>query len=374
METKKLKVTTVLGTRPEIIRLSRITSEFDKYFEHRLINTGQNFTHSLNEVFFAQLSLRKPDLQLNISSETLGIFLSNLFFAVEKEFTANRPDALVVLGDTNSAFAAVIAKRMGITVYHLEAGNRSFDSNIPEEINRKIIDHTSDFNLVYSEHARRNLISEGIASRTVCLIGSPLAEIIEYYSENIEHCDILNELKLQKDHFFLVSLHRQENVEKQELLLEVINALNILSSKYNLPLIVSMHPRTRDKLNEISVKLHTNIKLHEPFGFFEYCKLQRSAKLVISDSGSISEEAAIFGFRAITVRDSMERPEALESGVLILSGTTTNGILTAVEIELELNRSTSIPREYEIKDTSQRVVRFISSTIGQSANWLGKRF
>jgi UDP-N-acetylglucosamine 2-epimerase (non-hydrolysing) len=374
MEVKKLKITTVLGTRPEIIRLSRVITEFDKYFEHRLVNTGQNYTSSLNEVFFAQLSLRKPDLQLNLSSESLGIFLSSLFVAVEREFTVNRPDALVVLGDTNSAFAAVIAKRMGITVYHLEAGNRSFDSNIPEEINRKIIDHASDFNLVYSEHARRNLISEGIASRTICLIGSPLAEIIEHYSEGIENCEILADLNLLKDQFILVSLHRQENVEKQELLLEIVEALNILSSEYNLPLIVSMHPRTRNRLNEIRIELHSNISLHEPFGFFEYCKLQNSAKLVISDSGSISEEAAIFGFRAITIRDSMERPEALESGVLILSGTTTNGILAAVELELKLKRTTTIPHEYEINDTSQRVVRFISSTIGQSRNWLGKRF
>jgi UDP-N-acetylglucosamine 2-epimerase len=374
MEVKKLKITTVLGTRPEIIRLSRVITEFDKYFEHRLVNTGQNYTSSLNEVFFAQLSLREPDLQLNLSSESLGIFLSSLFVAVEREFTVNRPDALVVLGDTNSAFAAVIAKRMGITVYHLEAGNRSFDSNIPEEINRKIIDHASDFNLVYSEHARRNLISEGIASRTICLIGSPLAEIIEHYSEGIENCEILDDLNLLKDQFILVSLHRQENVEKQELLLEIVEALNILSSEYNLPLIVSMHPRTRNRLNEIRIELHSNISLHEPFGFFEYCKLQNSAKLVISDSGSISEEAAIFGFRAITIRDSMERPEALESGVLILSGTTKNSILAAVELELKLKRTTTIPHEYEINDTSQRVVRFISSTIGQSRNWLGKRF
>ena len=213
MKGKKLKVTTVLGTRPEIIRLSRIMNEFDKYFEHRIIHTGQNSTKTLNEVFFTSLDLRKPDLLLNIPTDSLGNFLSSLFLEIEREFIFNRPDAVVILGDTNSAFAAVLARRMGITVYHLEAGNRSFDSNVPEEINRKILDHSSDFNMVYSEHARRNLISEGVSSRTICLIGSPLREIIQFYSDEIENSDILSKLKLEKDQFFLVSLHRQENME-----------------------------------------------------------------------------------------------------------------------------------------------------------------
>jgi UDP-N-acetylglucosamine 2-epimerase (non-hydrolysing) len=373
MKGKKLKVTTVLGTRPEIIRLSRIMNEFDKYFEHRIIHTGQNSTKTLNEVFFTSLDLRKPDLLLNIPTDSLGNFLSSLFLEIEREFIFNRPDAVVILGDTNSAFAAVLARRMGITVYHLEAGNRSFDSNVPEEINRKIIDHASDFNMVYSEHARRNLISEGVSSRTICLIGSPLREIIQFYSDEIENSDILSKLKLEKDQFFLVSLHRQENIQYRDRLLGIIHALNILSSNYELPIIVSIHPRTRDRLSEIDVKFHKNIQFNEPFDFFDYSKLQTSARLVISDSGSVSEESAILGFRAITLRDSMERPEALESGVLILAGTEVNGFLTAVEMELQLDQTTTIPAEYEIQDTSQRVIRFIASTIGQSGNWFGKR-
>ena len=373
MKGKKLKVTTVLGTRPEIIRLSRIMNEFDKYFEHRIIHTGQNSTKTLNEVFFTRLDLRKPDLLLNIPTDSLGNFLSSLFLEIEREFIFNRPDAVVILGDTNSAFAAVLARRMGITVYHLEAGNRSFDSNVPEEINRKILDHSSDFNMVYSEHARRNLISEGVSSRTICLIGSPLREIIQFYSDEIENSDILSKLKLEKDQFFLVSLHRQENIQYRDRLLGIIHALNILSSNYELPIIVSIHPRTRDRLSEIDVKFHKNIQFNEPFDFFDYSKLQTSARLVISDSGSVSEESAILGFRAITLRDSMERPEALESGVLILAGTEVNGFLTAVEMELQLDQTTTIPAEYEIQDTSQRVIRFIASTIGQSGNWFGKR-
>jgi UDP-N-acetylglucosamine 2-epimerase len=373
MKGKKLKVTTVLGTRPEIIRLSRIMNEFDKYFEHRIIHTGQNSTKTLNEVFFTSLDLRKPDLLLNIPTDSLGNFLSSLFLEIEREFIFNRPDAVVILGDTNSAFAAVLARRMGITVYHLEAGNRSFDSNVPEEINRKILDHSSDFNMVYSEHARRNLISEGVSSRTICLIGSPLREIIQFYSDEIENSDILSKLKLEKDQFFLVSLHRQENIQYRDRLLGIIHALNILSSNYELPIIVSIHPRTRDRLSEIDVKFHKNIQFNEPFDFFDYSKLQTSARLVISDSGSVSEESAILGFRAITLRDSMERPEALESGVLILAGTEVNGFLTAVEMELQLDQTTTIPAEYEIQDTSQRVIRFIASTIGQSGNWFGKR-
>ena len=373
MKGQKLKFTTVLGTRPEIIRLSRIMNEFDKYFEHRIIHTGQNSTKTLNEVFFTSLDLRKPDLLLNIPTDSLGNFLSSLFLEIEREFIFNRPDAVVILGDTNSAFAAVLARRMGITVYHLEAGNRSFDSNVPEEINRKILDHSSDFNMVYSEHARRNLISEGVSSRTICLIGSPLREIIQFYSDEIENSDILSKLKLEKDQFFLVSLHRQENIQYRDRLLGIIHALNILSSNYELPIIVSIHPRTRDRLSEIDVKFHKNIQFNEPFDFFDYSKLQTSARLVISDSGSVSEESAILGFRAITLRDSMERPEALESGVLILAGTEVNGFLTAVEMELQLDQTTTIPAEYEIQDTSQRVIRFIASTIGQSGNWFGKR-
>jgi UDP-N-acetylglucosamine 2-epimerase (non-hydrolysing) len=370
---EKIKITTILGTRPEIIRLAEISKKFDQFFEHRVIHTGQNNSASLSDIFFNDLSLRKPDVSLGILSNNLGDFLGQLFPALQIEFTNNRPDALVILGDTNSSLAAILARRMQIPVYHLEAGNRSFDLNVPEEINRKIVDHASDFNLCYTNHAARNLQSEGIHSRFVSVIGSPLREVLNSNSERISKSKVLSKLGLSAELYFLVSLHRQENIDNPLRLSALIKCLNLLADEYKMPIIVSAHPRFADKVSQIGEKFNDLISLQEPFGFTDYIKLQLSSHLVLSDSGSVSEEAAILGFKAVTVRDSMERPEALESGTIIMSGTQPSSFLQSVRIAL-LNKGTSeCPADYQIPDSSTRVVNFIVSTLGQVKFWQGLR-
>jgi UDP-N-acetylglucosamine 2-epimerase (non-hydrolysing) len=364
---------TVVGTRPEIIRLSRIIPLLDEYFDHKLIHTGQNFTRSLSDIFFEELDLRSPDILLNISHDSLGASLGDLFTKIEKEFIAFQPEAVVILGDTNSALTSIIARRMNIAVYHLEAGNRSFDSNVPEEINRRIVDHTSDFNLVYSEHARRNLLAEGLHPRFVGLIGSPLNEIISHYRDKIETSRALNDYGLVEENYFLVSVHRQENVDTPERLKAVASMLNELGENYESPILFSLHPRTRSKLESYGISLHPNVRCVEPLGFFDFCKLQIHSRLVISDSGSISEEAAIMGIRAITLRNSMERPEALEVGNVIMSGVGRSDFGVLVRSALELPIASKLPDDYLITDTSQRVVKFIISTISEHKFWVNIR-
>ena len=370
---KKTKVTTILGTRPELIRLSLIIKRLDEVFEHRLVHTGQNSDSMLAEVFFKELKIRKPDLYLEIQNSTLGQFLGSLLPAIQIEFQDNLPDAVIILGDTNSALAGIIAKRMGIPVYHLEAGNRSFDHNVPEEINRRIVDHFSDFNLAYTNNARGNLLREGIHPRSIAVIGSPLCEVVSHFSDQINASNILEELEVQSGHYFLVSTHRQENVDNPERLNKVINALNSIAVKYELPIVISTHPRTKAKLEVVTESLNHFLQFHAPFGFFAYNKLQKEARVVLSDSGSVSEESVILDFPAITIRDSMERPEALETGSIILSGINDGGILNSIEILEKTDKPSSPPSEYFISDTSNRVVRFISSTINQHNFWSGLR-
>jgi UDP-N-acetylglucosamine 2-epimerase (non-hydrolysing) len=367
----KLKVTTILGTRPEIIRMSEIVRKFDKYFTHRLVHTGQNTGTSLNEVFFQDLELRKPDLVLEAKHQTLGNFLGNLMIEIEKELLANRPDAVVILGDTNSALSSIIAKRFRIPIYHLEAGNRSFDLNVPEEINRKIVDHTSDYNLVYTEHARRNLLAEGLHPRNISLIGSPLYEVLNRWNDKIKKSNILTALRLTKGEYFLVSIHRQENVDFPDRLNLLISSLELLAQKFQIPVVVSTHPRTRDKIIVLKGALPDGLMFHEPFGFIDYNNLQINSRLVLSDSGTISEESAMLNFPAITIRDSMERPEALELGTIVMSGISPSQILEAIQI-VELQGLGSIcPPEYQVGDTSTRVVNYIVSTVHQHAFWNG---
>jgi UDP-N-acetylglucosamine 2-epimerase len=369
----KTRITTIVGTRPELIRLSLIIKRLDEVFQHRLVHTGQNSDGNLSDIFFKELNIRQPDTHFKIANTSLGQFLGELFPRIELEFEENMPDAILVLGDTNSSLAAMIAKRKGIPVYHLEAGNRSYDQNVPEEINRRIIDHFSDFNLAYTSHAKENLLREGIHPRTIGVIGSPLQEVVRFFDQEISSSDILNIMNLKPKEFFLASLHRQENVDSIERLSELLQTFNAVAVKYQYPIIISTHPRTKEKLKQINFEISPLLSFHEPFGYINYCKLQKESRLVLSDSGSISEESIILGFKAITVRDSIERGEALESGSIIMSGTSKNGIMDAIEIIESGNSSKIIPNEYLIPDTSTRVINFISSTIHQHRFWNGLR-
>ena len=367
------RVVTILGTRPELIRLSCLIDSLDKNFEHRLIHTGQNSDSKLSEIFFNEMEIRAPDKYLKIDSTTLGNFLGVLFNEIEKEFQEFSPDAVVILGDTNSALSGILAKRMGIPVYHLEAGNRSFDPNVPEEINRRIVDHTADFNLAYSQYARDNLLKEGLHPRNSIVIGSPLNEVFAKYKDKINSSKILEELGVTPGGYFLVSAHRQENIDNENRLSLLLDTMNGVAENYGLPVIVSTHPRMKDKLENVNSKPHMLLNFHPPFGFFDYSKLQLNSRMVLSDSGSISEESAIFKFKAITIRDSMERPEALESASILLAGITKSNVLEAMRI-VENDKSTAAPPfEYQIPDTSRRVVNFISSTLHQHKFWSGLR-
>jgi UDP-N-acetylglucosamine 2-epimerase (non-hydrolysing) len=363
----KSRVTTILGTRPELIRLSCILEKFDSVFQHRVIHTGQNSDPKLSQVFITEMGIREPDLYLEIPKGSLGSFCSRLFLDIEREFDQNPTDAVVILGDTNSALAGIIAKRRGIPVYHLEAGNRSFDANVPEEINRKIVDHYSDYNLAYTQNAKSNLLREGLHPQTLTVIGSPLKEVLEKYHSRISDSTILTEINVHSGEYFLVSAHRQENVDQPVRIKELFESLNWMSNEYNLPIIVSTHPRTHEKIQSIQLKLAEKIQLHEPFGFFDYIKLQQNARTVLSDSGSLPEESAILGFPAITIRDSMERQEALESGTLVMAGLTQKGISEALNIISTMPRTQSVPLDYQVPDTSTRVVNFIASTIHSHA-------
>jgi UDP-N-acetylglucosamine 2-epimerase len=366
---KKIKITTIVGTRPEIIRLSEVIKYFDKVFTHRFIHTGQNQDPNLSEIFFKDLDLREPDLFLGNNSATLGKFMGNLFEKMEEELANNRPDAIVILGDTNSALSAILAKRMAIPVYHLEAGNRSFDKNVPEEINRKIVDHSSDFNLVYTELARHNLLSEGMHPRTLALTGSPLREVINKNFHKIEKSNILERLKLESQKYILVSSHRQENIDFEERFEDLLRTLKDVSEKMKLPVLVSTHPRTKKILNQSKFEQIDSIIFHDPFNFSDYNKLQKEALVVLSDSGTISEESSMLDFKAITIRDSMERPEALESGSVVMAGIKSEHVLEAIRIVIENPRSLTIPEAYKVEDFSIRITNFILSTINEYKFW-----
>ena len=369
----KTRVTTFIGTRPEIIRLACIIEKFDLLFEHRLIHTGQNPDPLLREVFLKELGVRKPNAFFKDNHESLGSFLANLLIETERELTENRPDAILILGDTNSALSAIIAKRMGIPIYHLEAGNRSFDSNVPEEINRRIVDHIADMNFPYSELARANLINEGIHPRKLALMGSPLPEVFSKFLPEIEASKILSKLQLKKGSYFLVSAHRQENVDSEERLTILLETLIRIQEEYDIPVLVSTHPRTRKKLERISIEKVKGVIFHDPFGFFDYNNLQLNARVVLSDSGTVSEESIILGFPALTIRDSMERPEALESGSIIMCGINSREVLEAIEFLEKSEKSKVPPKEYQFPDTSTRVANVLISTVHRQAFWNGLR-
>ena len=367
----KLKVTTIVGTRPEIIRLSEVIKKFDSNFEHRFVHTGQNPDPNLKDVFFKDLNLREPDIYFGGENLSLGGFLSKLFVEIEKEFKENRPDAVVILGDTNSALTAIIAKRLAIPVFHLEAGNRSFDPNVPEEINRKLVDHVSDFNLAYTEQARENLLREGLHPRNIAVTGSPLLEVLGVHHEKIMRSNILNELDLIPKGYFLVSIHRQENIDFKNRFAQLIDSLNMIAEKFGIPVLVSTHPRTRKIIEENKIKINELVRFHEPFNFTDYNKLQVESRAVLSDSGTISEEAAMMNFPALTIRNSIERPEALESGTIIMAGISPDQIIAGIAL-LEANGlNPNAPLPYLIDNFSQRVVNYLFSTAYQYGLWSG---
>ena len=378
---KKLKVMTILGTRPEIIRLSRVISRLDEFTDHILVHTGQNWDYELNEVFFEDLDVRKPNHFLGAGGGTLGETLGKILCQSEKVLVQERPDAVLVLGDTNSAISAIMARRMKIPVYHMEAGNRSFDRNVPEETNRKLVDHIADFNLVYTEHARRHLLSEGCHHRRIYLTGSPMREVLDHYRDRIEASNVLCRLGLNDRGYFIVSLHREENVDNPARLSALVDALNRISTHFDMPIIVSTHPRTRKRLDEFEeIRLHKNVQWMMPFGFNDYNKLQTNAFCAISDSGTIAEESSILGFPAISPRDAIERPEALDVGCIMITGinsdTIVNGVAAVTKLFDERQAQASpqpIPGDYSITNTSERVISLILGTAKLSNNWDGIR-
>ncbi|MBN1213880.1 MAG: UDP-N-acetylglucosamine 2-epimerase (non-hydrolyzing) [Candidatus Lokiarchaeota archaeon] len=364
---------TIVGTRPEIIRLSRVIWLLDKTVNHILVHTGQNYDYELNQVFFEDLELRKPDYFLSVDVSSLGAAVGDIMRKSEEVLLKEKPDAVLVLGDTNSCLSAYMAKRMHIPIYHMEAGNRCFDFNVPEETNRRIIDHIADFNLVYTEHARRHLISEGLPHRRIYLTGSPMNEVLKYYYPKIEKSNILDLLALKNKNYFLVSIHREENVDNSKNLIELINTLNKISEMYQKRIIVSTHPRTRKRLDSLSdVSLNKKIEFLKPFGFLDYNKLQMNALCVLSDSGTINEESSILNFPAITVRNSMERPEGLDTGSIILTGLNYQTIINAIDLTLTEkgnNIETEYTPDYKVENTSWRVVKLIVGSAKLSNKW-----
>lgn len=332
---KKLKVMIIVGTRPEIIRLSEVIKKCDKYFNCVLVHTGQNWDYNLNDVFFEELELRKPDYFLGVVGKDLGETMGNIISESYKVLLSEKPDALLILGDTNSCLSAIAAKRLKIPVFHMEAGNRCFDQNVPEEINRRIVDVTSDVNMAYTEHARRYLLSEGMRKEYTFVTGSPLPEVFKRYMNKIDESNILEKLNLEPKKYFLVSAHREENIDNDKNFKNLIDALNEIAEKYNMPVIYSTHPRSFKKIEEKNIKFHKNIKSLKPFGFYDYNKLQKEAFCVLSDSGSLAEESNIMNFPAVSIRTSTERPEAIDKGSVILGGITFESITQAINIIVE---------------------------------------
>lgn len=376
-----MKVMTVVGTRPELIRLARVISRLDATdgIEHVLVHTGQNYDYVLNQVFFDDLGIRQPDHMLGVDTSSLGSVLGGTLIASERVMTKERPDAVLVLGDTNSCVAALMARRMKIPTYHMEAGNRCFDLNVPEETNRRMIDHVSDFNLVYTEHARRNLVAEGLHPRRILKTGSPMREVLQAYQDRILGSPALEKLGLRERGYFLVSAHREENVDSPQRLRMLLACLQAVHSSFGLPVFVSTHPRTRKRLEALpDWEAPRGITFAEPMGFHDYNKLQLAAACCLSDSGTIAEESLLLGFPAVTLRDSIERPEALDTGGIIMTGLDRYDVVNAVRIAMGSEHSREgigplTPEDYLIENTSERTVNFILSTAGRHHSWDGIR-
>ena len=363
---EKLKVMTIVGTRPEIIRLSEIIKKNDKYFNHILVHTGQNWDYTLNEVFFQELGLRAPDYYLESVGENLGETIGNIIARSYALLEKERPEALLLLGDTNSALAAISAKRLKIPIFHMEAGNRCFDENLPEEINRRIVDHISDIHLPYTEHARRYLLAEGVRKEHIYVTGSPMAEVLKKHETEILQSPVLKDLGLEKGRYFLVSAHREENIDDEKNFESLMNALNVIAETYQMPVIYSTHPRSKKRIETRGFVFHGLVRSLKPFGFFDYNHLQQNAYCVLSDSGTVPEEAAILGFPAISIRTSTERPEALDKGGIILGGVTGKDVLQAVELCRAMwedgERGVPVP-DYTDENVSTKVIKLIQSYV-----------
>ncbi|WP_030144593.1 non-hydrolyzing UDP-N-acetylglucosamine 2-epimerase [Glycomyces sp. NRRL B-16210] len=370
------KVLTFTGTRPELIRLSRVIDRLAQTLDHVLVHTGQNWDPRLRDVFLAELGLPEPDHQFTLDASSLGRTLAGILVDAEAALTAERPDAVLVLGDTNSCIAGLMARRMRIPVYHMEAGNRCFDLNVPEETNRSLIDHIADFNLVYTEHARRNLLAEGVHPRRILLTGSPMREVLDHHREAIAASDVVRRLGLEPGGYFVASAHREENVDDPRRLRRLLDCLRAVRDRWGLPVLVSTHPRTRKRMELLvgDVELD-DIAFCEPFGFFDYIRLQQQARCALSDSGTVSEESAILGFPAVTLRDAIERPESLDAGSIVATGLDPEGVVEAVATVLARHAAgpAGCAEEYRIDDTSWRVANFILSTVRRHREWAGLR-
>lgn len=373
-----MKVVTILGTRPEIIRLACTMTLLDKHTDHKIVHTGQNWDYELNEIFFSDLRVRKPDYFMNVDTSSLGHVYGGILIKAEEILKLERPDAVLILGDTNSSIAGIIAKRLKIPIYHMEAGNRCFDLNVPEEINRRIIDHISDFNLCYTEHARRHLLSEGLPHRRIYVTGSPIREVLDTHLDRIKTSPVLSQLDLQKGKFFLASIHREENVDRREGLTALIDAFERLSAEFGWPVIVSTHPRTRKRLEMLGRKdISDKIRFMKPFGFLDYVNLQMNAACVLSDSGTICEESSMLNFPAVTVRKAMERPEAIDTGSIILTGLDADVIVDSVKTQMSADitsKGVCVPQDYQITNTSHRVLKIILGTAKLSNAWHGIQY
>ncbi|AIN57259.1 non-hydrolyzing UDP-N-acetylglucosamine 2-epimerase [Pseudomonas soli] len=362
---KKLKVVTVVGTRPEIIRLARVMVALDQHCDHVLVHTGQNYDYELNEIFFQDLGIRKPDHFLNAAGATGAETIGNVIIAVDKVLAEVEPEALLVLGDTNSCMAVIPAKRRKIPTFHMEAGNRCFDMRVPEEINRRIVDHTADINLTYSTIARDYLLREGLSPDMVIKTGSPMFEVLNHYRASIEGSDVLQRLGLEKGRFFVVSAHREENVDADRNFLKLVDVLNTVAEQYDIPVIVSTHPRTQKRVDALGIKFHANVRLLKPLGFTDYNKLQLESKAVLSDSGTISEESSILNFPALNLREAHERPEGMEEAAVMMTGLEVERVLQGLAL-LESQprgetRGLRLVEDYSMPNVSEKVVRIIHS-------------
>lgn len=360
-----LKVMTVVGTRPEIIRLSRVIDKLDRYCTHVLVHTGQNYDYTLNDVFFSDLAIRRPDIFLEAAGETAAATIAQVMTGIDRAITEHRPDAFLVLGDTNSCLAAVIAKRRHVPVFHMEAGNRSFDFRVPEEINRRIVDHVADINLPYSDIARGYLLREGLAPDQIITTGSPMREILEHYRPGIDASDVVTRLGLTPGEYFIVSAHREENVDEPARLERFFDVLQALGEEFGQPILVSTHPRTRKRIGGLNRTAHPLVRFENPFGFFDYVKLQIEARAVLSDSGSITEEASVLNLRAVNLREAHERPEGFEEGAVMFTGFDAAKVLDALRVLDDqprgANRLLRMPTDYEPTNVSDKVLRIILS-------------
>ncbi len=361
---EKLKLMTLLGTRPEIIRLSEVLKKCDHYFDHVLVHTGQNYDYTLNQVFFEDLGLREPDHYLDCAGVNLGETMGNIIAKSYGVMLAERPDAVLILGDTNSALSAISAKRLKIPIFHMEAGNRCWDWNVSEMINRKIVDHISDINLPYTEHSRRYLLSEGLDGKNIFVTGSPMGEVLAANAEKIAVSSILDRLGLEREKFFLLSAHREENIDLEENFLSLMDAVNTAAAAYEMPVIYSVHPRSKKFIEQRNYRFHPLVREMQPFGFLDYNKLQKNAYCVISDSGTLSEESALLGFPAVLLRTSTERPEALDQGRVIIGGITAESVGQAIDLAVGMRRNqetTECPDDYMCRNVSAKVARIIQS-------------